>query len=74
MRLYEGLKVKLFGKVCILRDVAHIHTALLSTALKHVTSFILSYYLDQQMLKYRGADKSLARPGRKQSNVSVRMA
>ena len=23
---------------------------------------------------YRGADKSLARPGRKQANVSVRMA
>ena len=25
-------------------------------------------------IKYRGADKSLARPGRKQANVSVRMA
>ena len=25
-------------------------------------------------LLYRGADKSLARPGRKQGNVSVRMA
>ena len=24
--------------------------------------------------KYRGADKSLARPGRKEANVSVRMA
>ena len=26
------------------------------------------------LVKYRGADKSLARPGRKQANVSVRMA
>jgi len=25
-------------------------------------------------INYRGADKSLARPGRKQANVSVRMA
>jgi len=25
-------------------------------------------------LQYRGVDKSLARPGRKQANVSVRMA
>jgi len=33
-------------------------------------------YIYQQMhlIKYRGADKSLARPGRKQANVSVRMA
>jgi len=26
------------------------------------------------LVQYRGADKSLARPGRKQANVSVRMA
>ena len=26
------------------------------------------------VLTYRGADKSLARPGRKQANVSIRMA
>ena len=26
------------------------------------------------LVHYRGADKSLARPGRKQANVSVRMA
>ena len=26
------------------------------------------------LVKYRGADKSLARPGRKKANVSVRMA
>ena len=28
----------------------------------------------QPPIQYRGADKSLARPGRKHSNVSVRMA
>ena len=27
-----------------------------------------------EIRNYRGADKSLARPGRKQANVSVRMA
>jgi len=30
--------------------------------------------LTWSMHKHRGVDKSLARPGRKQSNVSVRMA
>jgi hypothetical protein len=30
--------------------------------------------LRQIYFVYRGADKSLARPGRKQANVSVRMA
>jgi len=29
---------------------------------------------EKLQLKYRDADKSLARPGRKQANVSVRMA
>ena len=31
-------------------------------------------YSQTQIILYRGADKSLARPGRKQANVSVRMA
>jgi len=31
-------------------------------------------YQSQLFRWYRGADKSLARPGRKQANVSVRMA
>jgi len=36
---------------------------------------MLSLYNTQHHLqKYRGADKSLARPGRKQTNASVRMA
>jgi len=35
---------------------------------------LLRSLLKNLILKYRGADKSLARPGRKQANVSVRMA
>jgi len=31
-------------------------------------------WLISQLFYYRGADKSLAKPGRKQGNVSVRMA
>jgi len=37
---------------------------------EHIVDKIMSY----KKLKYRGADKSLARPGRKQAFVSVRMA
>ena len=57
--------------------------------LKHVRQFVFGwnwrqtvllkrldkhYYLYRYKPQYRGADKSLARPGRKQANVSVRMA
>jgi len=37
-------------------------------------SFLSTYYLYVAVRLYRGADKSLARPGRKQANVSVRIA
>jgi len=39
-------------------------------------SLVLFYCLCSMgcSILYRGADKSLARPGRKQANVSVRMA
>ena len=33
----------------------------------------MQYLHDLQLVMYRGADKSLAWPGRKQANVSVRM-
>ena len=41
--------------------------------------FLVNYvtvmkYTSYKLQMYMGADKSLARPGRKQANVSVRMA
>jgi len=38
-------------------------------------SVVYTFDIDtEDQSAYRGADKSLARPGRKQANVSVRMA
>ena len=43
-----------------------------------LTAILLQQWLHERasmlLCIYRGADKSLARPGRKQANVSVRMA
>ena len=36
--------------------------------------FLCHFVHQKSEMDYRGADKSLARPGRKQANVSVRMA
>jgi len=53
----------LAGTISKLRNVLHCEH-------KHNVYCSLVYRVG----KYRGADKSLARPGRKQANVSVRMA
>jgi len=44
------------------------------TATNAVSPVPLMYFFSKPIAQYRGADKSLARPGRKQANVSVRMA
>jgi len=42
--------------------------------LQNLLAKFLSTLCPSLQYRYRGADKSLARPGRKQANISVRMA
>ena len=67
-------------KVCNCRKIPPITAPIL--AKRHVALqviiltqlFVIFRFLNGEGVLYRGADKSLARPGRKQANVSVRMA
>ena len=56
-------------ELCVLRHIAHSRTLCCAGVAVFRTRFCL-----RPNLNYSGADKSLARPGRKQANVFVRMA
>ena len=71
VRLSPFLSTVTIKPLCRLSDTVHLRTQHYSTT-DTCQQFVTEYAYCVSI--YRGADKSLARPGRKQANVSVRMA